>query len=339
MNNKINLSSNTKFALAIFGGFIFALVIIPVIAVMAFAPEQLGETVGIYNDNYEPENIEISVIWDEEEAHFYITVYRTVTSEFQKIEFERYIVGVVAAEMPALFERGALQAQAVAARTYAMRILAHYEYILDTVMHQVYLDDEQLKARWGDDFDLHLNTIKEAVNSTRGLVLKYDGELITPMFFAMSSGATENSEDFFATKRPYLRSVLSTGYQHLENFAVNEKFTIADLQTAFIDQQITPDNIIILSHSPGGNVSEIRIGNSIYTGREVREILGLRSAAFSVYIDLTNFMITFTTYGHGHGVGMSQHGANVMARSGSTFEEILKHFYQNVEIISYYFNK
>jgi len=334
MNFKIKFSKNTKFTFAIFGGFIFALVLIPVIITATVSPnyENLNgiEDVDVtVHDFYE--NGVTNIIWDDETESFYITVYRTDASEFQTIEFEQYIVGVVAAEMPALFERGALQAQAIAARTYAMRILQHHDYILDTVMHQVYLDNYQLKDRWGDNFSLHLSTIKEAVNSTRGLVLKYGGELITPMFFAMSNGATENSEDVFVAERPYLRSVPSLGYEHLNNFTHDESFSVGELRYIFGDTSITTNNIEVLLHSQGGNVSEVRIGERMYTGREVREMLGLRSASFEIFVDGDN-RITFTTRGHGHGVGMSQHGANVMAQNGYSFEEILRHFYQNVEI-------
>ena len=334
MNRRINLSKNTQLALAIVGGFIFALVLIPVIIVAAFSTgyDVIVEGEGPdFNVNDIDENNASGFEWCDETEGFYIMVYRSATSEFQLIEFERYIVGVVAAEMPALFERGALQAQAIAARTYAMRILQHQDYILDTVMHQVYLDDNQLQDRWGDNFALHLSTIMEAVDSTRGLVLKYDGDLITPMFFAMSSGATENSEDVFPTERPYLRSVASLGYEHLDSFTHNESFSIGELRYIFGDSTITTTNIEILEHSEGGNVLEVRIGNRLYTGREVREKLGLRSAAFELTIDDEN-RIVFTTFGHGHGVGMSQHGANIMAQSGYSFTEILKHFYQNVEI-------
>jgi len=322
IKRKINLSLNMKIALGIASGFLLTLILIPVFFVLATAAE-VEE-----NDNYvEIESIEPAY----EVENFYITVLRTERDEFETIEFERYIIGVVAAEMPALFELDALRAQAIAARTYAMRILEHENYILDTVMHQVFLDDDQLQERWGNDFDIHFATIEEAVNSTKGLVLTYDNELITPMFFAMSSGATENSEDVFSSARPYLRSVASPGYEDRSNFSVSERFTVEELREAFEDDNITRDNISILAHSEGGNVSEIKIGTQLYTGRQVREILGLRSAAFS--ISTSRRGVTFTTYGHGHGVGMSQHGANAMARLGYDYEEILQHFYQNVLIV------
>jgi len=330
MNKKDNLSSNTKIILGIVGGFIIALVMIPVLFALAQtirpARSMPTQIVGTQEEMDEIEEVE-----ENEEGNFYITVYRSETSELQEVEFERYLIGVVAAEMPALFELEALRAQAVAARTYALRILEHDDYILDTVMHQVFLDDDQLRERWGDDFDPHFATIEEAVTSTNGIVLIYDGELITPMFFSMSSGATENSEDVFGAERPYLRSVASTGYEDRTDFAVNETFTIDELREAFDDDYIEIDDISVLGYSEGGNVDEIEIGDEIYTGRDVREILGLRSAAFS--IGNSRRGITFTTYGHGHGVGMSQHGANAMALNGYDYVEILQHFYQNVTLM------
>jgi len=331
----IKISKNTKFTLVIFGGFILALVLIPVIINTAVTPDYsessaIGELDVVGKDFYE-NGATSGMIWDDTTESFYITVHRNETDEFQLIEFERYIVGVVAAEMPALFARGALQAQAIAARTYAMRIFQHQDYILDTVMHQVYLDNYQLQDRWGDEFELHLATIMEAVNSTRGLVLMYDGELITPLFFAMSNGATENSEDVFVADRPYLRSVLSPGYENLVNFTYEESFSVGELRYIFGDSTITTENVEVFEHSQGGNVTEVRIGERLFAGREVREMLGLRSAAFTISIDADSRII-FTTQGHGHGVGMSQHGANIMAQNGYSFEEILRHFYQNVTI-------
>ena len=322
VNKRASLRTNTNITLKIVVGFILALVMIPVLFALALMIRP--------DDDEVKKIVKVEEVVKREEADngAYITVYRSESSEFHILEFERYLIGVVAAEMPALFELDALRAQAIAARTYAMRILEHDDYILDTTMHQVFLDDDQLKERWGNDFDIHFATIEEAVTSTYGIVLTYDDELITPMFFAMSSGATENSEDVFGTARPYLRSVVSTGYEDRTDFAVCELFTIDELREAFNDDSIIADDILVLRYSEGGNVAEISIGTKTYTGREVREILGLRSAAFSISDSRRG--ITFTTYGHGHGVGMSQHGANAMALKGYDYVEILQHFYQNV---------
>jgi len=328
MKKITKLSPNMKLALGIIGGFVLILILIPVLFVLVTAAGAEYESITTAAlTEVDSDDVKTEVVTN----NTYMRVYRADSSEFQTMELERYLIGVVAAEMPALFELDALRAQAIAARTYAMRILAHQDYILDTVMHQVFLDDGQLKTRWGDDFERHFATIEEAVTSTQGIVLAYEGELITPMFFAMSSGATENSEDVFQARRPYLRSVASTGYESRDNFAVSELFTVDELREAFDDRAITEDNISVLSHSEGGNVNEIEIGANIYTGREVREILGLRSAAFSITNERRG--VIFTTYGHGHGVGMSQHGANVMAQNGYHYVEILQHFYQNVMLV------
>jgi len=328
MNKNVRqVSMSVKTGSRIMGSFIFALVMIPVF-LTAVAPP-------IINDHRATANGRLSACEACDQNNFYITVYRDHLSEFQVIELERYLIGVVAAEMPALFELDALRAQAIAGRTYVLQLLQHEDYILDTVMHQVFLDDDQLKTLWGADFDTHFATISEAVMSTKGLVLKYDNNLITPMFFAMSSGKTENSEDVFASKRPYLRSIISDGYQDRDDFAVEQTFSIDDLQKAFDNEAITASSISQVTHSEGGNVLEIKIGDTVYTGRSVREILDLRSAAFSVSYHEDN--IIFTTYGHGHGVGMSQRGANVMAQNGASYHEILQHYYQGVTIEEKYF--
>lgn len=333
MKSNNNQNQNVRLGLAILGGFIFALILIPKLAITFMISPDTNETDSQIAD-FSGENFGLpsSTTAPASMPTVYITLYRDAIGQFQEIEFEQYLIGVVAAEMPALFAPAALQAQAIAARTYAMRILEHYDYLVDTKMHQVFFDNDQLRDRWGVDFEHHLATITAAVESTRGLVLKYNNELITPMFFAMSSGATENSEEVFTTARPYLRSVASLGYMHLDNFAVSERFTITELQEIFNDNQVTTSNIMILAHSTGGNIAEVRFGNKIYTGREVRELLGLRSASFSLVIDVVANIVTITSYGHGHGVGMSQHGANVMAQNGYSYEAILQHFYQNVVI-------
>ena len=343
MNKLMDLSMNTKIALGLIGGFVFALIIIPLMLGLIFTFNPT--TTVAFEPVFEPRNMpviaasgELIKDYPEIEDNFYITVFRVSLDEYQLIPFEEYILGVVAAEMPASWELGALQAQAIAARTYALRVYNSRGYILDTVTHQVYLDNDQLRygygvrSGWGDDFDRWFERIEEAVNSTRGKVLMYEGELIIPMFFSMSNGATENNEDVFVGgPRPYLRSVPSLGYSNVANFESSENWSIENLRTAFGDNSITTENIIILSTSEGGNVKEVQIGSNIYTGRYVRERLSLRSASF--ILDFDDNWVRFTTFGNGHGVGMSQHGANFMARNGYNYVEILTHFYQNIVIV------
>ena len=266
------------------------------------------------------------------DEEFFITVFRDETDEFEEMELERYLVGVVAAEMPALFDIEALKAQAIASRTYALRILEHNDYILDTVMHQVFHDEEQLRERWGADFDTHHATITEAVMATRGMVITYNDALISPLFFALSNGRTENSEDFFENSTPYLRSTPSKWDMEHENFAVESNFSLSELRDALETPDLTLSSFTVSSETEGGNVAEVQVGSGSLTGREVREALGLRSSAFSITRNNSEG-VTITTYGHGHGVGMSQNGANFMAREGYTHVEILKHYYENVQIV------
>ena len=261
-----------------------------------------------------------------------VTVFREGTGEHEVLELEYYLIGVVAAEMPALFDMEALKAQAIAARTYALKILENNDYLLDTVMHQVFLDEEQLRERWGDDFYTHHAVIKEAVMATRGMVLVYDDELITPMFFALSSGETENSEDVFVEARPYLRSVDSSWDREHPRFEYSVEFSWDELRERFDDPGISRGTFMILDENPSGSIEQTLVGVEMHTGREVREILGLRSAAFSIERNGTEGVI-ITTYGHGHGVGMSQNGANFMALDGYNHVEILEHYYQFAQVV------
>ena len=260
-----------------------------------------------------------------------ITIFRYEKNEYQQLPLEEYLIGVVAAEMPASFELEALKAQAIAARTYALKILETETYLLDTVIHQVYQDTEQLKEKWQADFDKYYHRIRQAVQATTGLVMKYEGDLILPLFFAMSSGRTENSEDYFITNLPFLRSVASEWDKSARNFEAQKSFGLYELQNIFDKDYLNSSNIKILSKTEGGNVHQVLIGDQIYTGREVREILNLRSSSFS--FEFTDNMIHITTYGHGHGVGMSQNGANELAKKGKDHFEILNHYYHNIKII------
>jgi len=317
----------------IIGGFFFALIIIPVLLTLLTNQGALAGDNPIISQLKAPVD---DLVVENKQAEFgrkpiYINLKRVAQDRIEVLELEQYLIGVVAAEMPALFHLEALKAQAVVARTYAMKILSAQDYITDTTTHQVYWDEETMKARWGDDFAIHHATISEAVRATTGLVLKYDGQLITAMFFSMSGGATVNSEDMFSTYRPYLRSVESVGYDSHPRFNESTLFTIAELQDAFSDTTITKDNVLILSRCEGGSVAEITLGQNTYSGRDVRETLGLRSATFE--INSTGHGVTFVTSGWGHGVGMSQFGADAMGRNGSTFDEILFHYYQNVILV------
>lgn len=279
-----------------------------------------------------------------------ITVYRTDSAKTETIDFEEYVKGVVSCEMPSSFHIEALKAQAVAARTYsAARVLsisgsnnpeAHPQAPLcDTTHCQVYKNENELrefksKSWMKEDW----SKICEAVDSTKGELLYYNGKLVQQALFHSSSGGmTENSEEVFAAAVPYLVSVESPYESEATHQNEKTDLSISEFASAVRSYyssvsfgDITASNISILSRSKGGRVAEMQVGSGILTGREVREALGLSSANFT--IDISGDTITFTSNGSGHGVGMSQYGADGMAKEGYDYKKILEHYYSGTTV-------
>ena len=262
-----------------------------------------------------------------------IRLLDTSTNIISEINLEDYIIGVVAAEMPASFNLEALKAQAVAARTYAMykketRNL-DYDLIIGT-SDQAYQNNKQLLDKWGISFFNYYLKVRDAVLSTKGEILTYDGKVINAFYFAMSNGYTENSELVFQENLPYLNSVPSTWEnESISNYEYTKTMTKEEFCT---NLGITCDTIEIkdVVRSEANRVLQITINNQILEGTTVRSKLGLRSTDFEIV--LTEDTVSITTKGYGHGVGMSQYGANGMANEGYLYEEILKYYYQNTEI-------
>lgn len=284
---------------------------------------------------------------------FRVKVYMTAEDKIQEMLFEDYLKGVVAAEMPAEYELEALKAQAVAARTYSYgRMLGLYATRDDVHMGadvctdyrhcQAWKSTGELRKQWGYLNSLkHWGRISKAVEDTQGMILTYDGRVINSLFHANSGGRTENNEEYFRGKaEPYLRSVISEGEEDYRDFEVTVCIPVQDfigkLKVKYPELKVASKNILddmeILSYSEGGKVKEIRIGNVRMEGRALREALLLRSTnfAFDMAEDGT---LAVTTVGYGHGIGMSQWGANAMAKRGKNFEEILKHYYTGVELV------
>ncbi len=282
----------------------------------------------------------------------YIRVYLNSSQRVEKINLEEYVKGVVASEMPASFEFDALKAQAVAARTKAIYQKIKYgdagnpahpgAEVCDGVHCQVYKSKEQLEQlhteSWMRDF---WPKIEKVVDETKGLVLTYEGKVIDPLYHSTSGGRTENSEDVFTAMAPYLRSVDSPyeqGSKYLENqVVISTNEFVTKVNNAYKKSGLTTSNIKdsleILQRSEGGKVTKIKVGEEIVTGRNIRELFGLKSANFRITI--SGGQMTFTTKGNGHGVGMSQYGADGMAKNGYNFDDILKHYYQGVAIEEY----
>ena len=260
-----------------------------------------------------------------------VTIKNNETTEEKELELEEYIIGVVAGEMPASFEVEALKAQAIAARSYAMNKVNSskktYDLVTD-VSNQVYITQDEMKEKWQSEYDYYYNKIKDAVLETKGLVMKYNDEIISAYYFAMSNGSTEDVSLVFGESKDYLQSVDSSWDENVKNFTVEINITKEEFCKKL---DISCDDIIIkdIKRSETNRVNEITINNKTFKGTEVRSILNLRSTDFNIEI---NESIKITTKGYGHGVGMSQYGANEMAKNGSTYEEILKHYYNNIEI-------
>lgn len=266
------------------------------------------------------------------------------------LPLEEYLVGVVAAEMPASFEPEALMAQAVAARTYAARRMAAYggapcgkhgaELCTDSACCQAYRSEEALRKRWGESAELYLDKIRSAVEATAGQVLVYRGELIEALFHSNSGGRTEAAADVFGGSAPYLQSVLSPGEEAFAHYrdtvTLSEKAFVSQLNEAFPKAKLKVStlerSVEILERSEGGRVTKLKLGKITVTGRQLRAALDLPSAAFS--ITFSGGEVRIDTRGYGHGVGMSQYGANAMAQAGQNYQAILTHYYTGVTLCS-----
>lgn len=258
-----------------------------------------------------------------------VTVYRS-NGTIESIELEEYIVGVVAAEMPASFNIEALKAQSVASRTYALKSIQEGKVLTDNEKTQSYKDINQLKVMWGNSFDTYYNKVKKAVEATKNLVITYNGDYIEALYHSTSNGYTENAYQVFGYSYPYLISVNSSWDINANSFLREVNFTFDQLQK-ILGFDFNKDTLVeIMSRTSSGRVESIRINENYYTGIEFRNLLGLRSADFDINID--NDKVIITTRGYGHGVGMSQYGANSMGNNGKTYVEILKHYYKGTTI-------
>ena len=260
---------------------------------------------------------------------------KTKEEEIKELDIESYIVGVLAGEMPASFETEALKAQAVASRSYAIYKILHntdknYD-VLSDITNQVYITKEEMKEKWGTSYTYYLNRIEDAVNSTKNEVMYYDDEIIEAFYFSMSNGATEDAKSVFQEDLPYIKSVSSSwDNESLNNFLVTTKFTLEEFCSKLKLESCQSIQIDAVNYSGSNRVNSIVINNQKFKGTEIRSLLNLRSTDFS--IDINENEIAITTKGYGHGVGMSQYGANGMAKEGYNYKDILNYYYQDITI-------
>ena len=253
-----------------------------------------------------------------------ITVYRSNGSVIN-LNMTDYLIGVVSSEMPASFNLEALKAQSVLARTYALKAKQTGKKLTDTVSTQSYIDIDQMKNKWGNSFNTYYNKIKNAVENTNGEYLSYNGNYIEALYHSTNNGKTESSLDVFGNYYPYLISVSSEYDKNASSYLRTINMPLDTISNK-LGLSLNNNSVIsILSYTDGGNIKEININGNNFSGKKVRELLGLRSADFDISISDNNANIT--TRGYGHGVGMSQYGANGMANAGYGYKDILSHYY------------
>lgn len=273
-----------------------------------------------------------------------ISVYDHRRDRVLNMRLEEYIYRVTASEMPARCEPEALKAQAVAARTYACLKLCGggcgrggADICTDSGHCQAYRDAAALRAGWGDAADSNERKVRAAVEATQGLILTYQGRPINALFHASSGGHTEDVENVYSEALPYLRGVDSPGEEQYSGYRSQRRFTAeefcriaAGLGCALTDAPLG-EQVEVAARTRAGQVAVLRVGEGALTGRQARKAFGLRSQCFEVTV--ADGEVTFDVRGFGHGVGMSQNGADAMARAGAGFEEILTHYYTGVEIV------
>ncbi|MGN1481495.1 stage II sporulation protein D [Porcipelethomonas sp.] len=302
-------------------------------------PEELSSGKGNEEDNEKEEKENA-----EEEKYKVLDI---TTGKVEEITAFDYIVGAVCAEMPATFEPEALKAQAVAAHTYAQRQkekaavspdkdLNGAYFSNDSSKYQAYFTDNQAKQYYGDDYEEYIKKIRDAVSDVEDEILVYEGEPIIAAFHSMSAGTTESAENVWGSKVDYLIPVESdedtSAPRYLEEYEYTSDEVKERLEKSFDGIKLDSDPekwFSDVKKSKSGTVLSIKAGSKTLTGQEIRAALSLRSAAFDIeYKD----GFTITTRGYGHCVGMSQYGANAMAKEGKTYDEILEHYYPGTEL-------
>lgn len=260
-----------------------------------------------------------------------LTIRLNNNGVIDNLPLNQYIIGVVAAEMPASFEIEALKAQAIASRTYAMykKNNNNASYDLEaSIKDQAYNTEKQMKLKWENNYDFYYNKIKEAVYQTNDLVMKNDNSIICAYYFSLSNGKTENAISVFQEDKSYLKSVDSPWDISNKNYEIIKEIN----KTEFCKLLNIDCNQIIISdinRNSTNHVDNLKVNNITFTGTTIRKLLNLRSTDFDIEIARN---IKITTRGYGHGVGMSQNGANEMAKQGYTYDQILKYYYQNINI-------
>ena len=258
-----------------------------------------------------------------------VTIYRA-NGTIITLELEEYLIGVIGAEMPASFNIEALKAQAIASRTYALKRINEGKILTDTVSTQSYKDNNQLKAIWGSDYNKYYSKIQDVVNITKEKYISYNNYYIDAIYHSTNNGYTEDPINVWGYSIPYLKSVSSPWDKSATSYLQTVFKDITSVNNALGSFITNESSINVISRTTNGSINYIEINGIVYNGKTLRETLGLRSTDFDIAFEYDN--IIFVTRGYGHQVGMSQYGANGMAKEGYTYAEILNHYYPNTII-------
>lgn len=272
-----------------------------------------------------------------------IAVLLSNENTVEQVPLEQYVLGVSLAELPGSFEYEAIKAQMMAIRTYIVRRILQAErseekqsYIVtDTTSDQVYLSIEEVKAYEADYPEPYEKFVK-ALEETKGKIISYENEPIDALFFSTSNGYTENSDAVWGQEVAYLRSVaspwdeaLSPSYESEVSISFNELYERLNLKESRRNGSV---NITKVERTESGRIESLTVNGASFTGKELREKLALSSTDMMWTIDKQQESVTFICYGYGHGVGLSQWGANGMAKAGYLAEDIITHYYTGVSI-------
>ena len=274
-----------------------------------------------------------------------IKILRTSSGKIIEKELFEYVKGSVAAEMPPTYEKEALKAQAVACYTYALwlknnsdsSVLNGADISDSPSNYQGFLDDDELKNKWGENFDEYMKAVTDAVNEVTGECIEYNGEPIMACYHAISTGKTESAKNAWGTDIPYLQSVRADGDILSPDIDSSVTLTDDEFQKAastLVGADLSSSSkkwLGKLTRTKNGYVKKAIIGQKEFAGSDVRSAFNLRSPAFTV--KKTNSGFIFSVKGYGHLVGMSQYSADYMARQGSDYKDILLHFYSGTKIV------
>ncbi|MFD1777215.1 stage II sporulation protein D [Fredinandcohnia salidurans] len=309
--------------------------------VVSFGSKEKNITDILASDLELPRNSIKDNISDTNPSSIAVSVYRDNSKKIEEFPLEEYVAGVVSSEMSPSFEFEALKAQAIAARTYILRLMLSDTKpgvgkgadVSDTQFHQVFKTKSELQGQWGDRYQTYISKIEDAVKATEGQILTYNGQPIEAQYFSTGNGFTENSEHYWKYPYPYLKSVESPWDKESPKYIQQMKLNVKEFETKL---GVTVNNsaplVKVVSTTPGKRVGVVEISGKEFTGKYIRETLGLASADFTITKEGNRIVIQ--TKGNGHGVGMSQWGANGMAKEGYSYIEIINHYYPGVNIDS-----